>query len=124
MTKMTIENGELVNYERCFGDATCKFVGLAEGLEYSNDCVLLHAGKAVPAVLSGLKKVKINDDKMSKGSTLSSSAETIPPTRNCGCGKPAVQKCKKSPNGGWGTMKCGAPLCSICRCDCDEVLIF
>lgn len=59
---MAFENGELVTYERCFGDATCKFVGLADDLDYSNDCILLHEGKAVPAVLSDVRKAKMKEE--------------------------------------------------------------
>lgn len=39
--------------------------------------------------------------------------------------EPAVKECTKTPNGGWGTLKCGAPLCKHCKkCGCDEVLVY
>ena len=53
---MTINNGDLVTYERCFGDSVCTFVGIAEQLEYDNDCVLIYNNRAVPAVLADVKK--------------------------------------------------------------------
>lgn len=39
------------------------------------------------------------------------------------CDKPATYECDKTPNGGWGTLRCGVPLCNKCKCDCDKVLI-
>lgn len=41
------------------------------------------------------------------------------------CDKPAFHKCTDTPNGGWGTMKCGAPLCKDhSKCGCTETLIY
>lgn len=40
------------------------------------------------------------------------------------CGKPTAEKCTKVPNGGWGTIKCGAPVCKECECECDQRLIY
>ena len=59
---MTLENGDLVTYPRCFGDEVCKFVGMAEDLEYDNDCVLLYKNKAIPAVLSSVIKIESTED--------------------------------------------------------------
>ena len=53
---MAFKNGDLVTYERCFGNAVCTFIGVAEDLEYNNNCVLLYKNKAVPAVLAGVEK--------------------------------------------------------------------
>ena len=41
---VSIENGDTVYYERCFGDSRLIFVGMAEGMEY-HDCVLIHKGR-------------------------------------------------------------------------------
>lgn len=50
--------------------------------------------------------------------------ESVSKCRKCKK-EPAVKECSKTPNGGWGTMRCGAPLCKDCnKCGCDEVLIF
>lgn len=36
------------------------------------------------------------------------------------CGAPTKSFCKKTPTGGWGSIKCGAPICLECKCDCQE----
>jgi len=43
--------------------------------------------------------------------------------QKCDCKKQSTRTCKETPNGGWGTMKCGAPLCDDCKCDCTDILI-
>jgi hypothetical protein len=42
----------------------------------------------------------------------------------CKCGKPITRLCKDTPNGGWGTLKCGEPLCDECKCDCTKVMVY
>ena len=42
----------------------------------------------------------------------------------CKCGELATSKCADTPAGGWGTMKCGEPLCDKCKCGCKDVEIF
>lgn len=41
------------------------------------------------------------------------------PCRECG-EKVSTHECTLTPSGGWGTMKCGAPLCDDCKCSCQQ----
>ena len=43
---------------------------------------------------------------------------------NCKCGNDATHKCNDTPNGGWGTMKCGEKLCDNCKCGCTSAEVF
>ena len=52
-----LKSGDKVTYEDCFGDKELVFIGQCDELEYNNDCVLLHNKDAVPARLSGVKKI-------------------------------------------------------------------
>jgi len=52
-------SGDKVTYPECFGDKVLVFVGMAEQLDFSNDCVVTHGGNACPARRSGLVKLAI-----------------------------------------------------------------
>lgn len=53
-----IQHGDIVTYERCFGDSELIFVGMSESLAYNNDCVLILDNHPVPACFVDVKKVK------------------------------------------------------------------
>tara|TARA_R110000851_G_scaffold88070_16_gene192220 strand:- start:1363 stop:1581 length:219 start_codon:yes stop_codon:yes gene_type:complete len=53
--------GDKVIYPECFGDKELVFVGMANQLDHSNDCVVTHNGNACPARRSGLVKLAIKD---------------------------------------------------------------
>jgi len=40
------------------------------------------------------------------------------------CGKDSTHVCNDTPNGGWGSMKCGVKLCDKCECGCTDVLVY
>ena len=52
-----IKNGDKVTYKECFGDEVLVFVGMAQALNYCNDCVLHADGLAFPARFAGLEKL-------------------------------------------------------------------
>lgn len=49
--------GDTVIYPRCYGDKRLVYVGMANQLDFKNDCVVTYDGKACPATRSGLMKV-------------------------------------------------------------------
>lgn len=53
----TFKSGDRVTYQECFGDKELIFVGMAESLEFNNNCIVIYDGKAVPVRFSGLAKV-------------------------------------------------------------------
>jgi hypothetical protein len=53
--------GDKVIYPECFGHKELVFVGMAQQLDYSNDCVVTRNGNACPARRSGLVKLAIKD---------------------------------------------------------------
>lgn len=40
------------------------------------------------------------------------------------CSNVSVTTCDKTPSGGWGSLKCGEPLCKSCTCQCNTVTCF
>ena len=54
MSDKKFKNGDTVIYPECFGSKELIFVGMAKDLKYSNDCVVIYDGKAVPVRSCGL----------------------------------------------------------------------
>ena len=52
-----IFNGDKVLCPDCFGDDVLAFVGMAQQLNFNNDCVVVREGNAVPVKRAGLIKV-------------------------------------------------------------------
>lgn len=52
------KNGDIVVCPEFFGNKTLVFIGMAKGLDYSNDCAVICDGQPVPVRLSGLIKVE------------------------------------------------------------------
>ena len=49
--------GDKVTYPECFGEKELIFVGMAEQLDFNNDCVVTYNGDACPVRRSGLVKL-------------------------------------------------------------------
>jgi hypothetical protein len=53
--------GDKVIYPECFSHKELVFVGMANQLDFDNDCVVTHNGNCFPARRSGLIKLAIKD---------------------------------------------------------------
>lgn len=51
-----LKNGDLCIARSFFGNYALTFVGMAEGLPYQNDCVVVKDGKPIPILFSELEK--------------------------------------------------------------------
>ncbi len=51
--------GDKVAYPECFGEKELIFVGMAEQLDFNNDCVVIYNGNACPVRRSKLVKLAI-----------------------------------------------------------------
>ncbi len=54
-TSDSLFNGDKVKAPEVFGESVLVFVGMAHGLDFNNDCVVLYDGKAVPIVRANLQ---------------------------------------------------------------------